>query len=62
VITVFSKFALSVAQLDEADVAVAGAVVALGGIAVLVRVAVGEIGVTVRVRVAVGGIGVNVRV
>jgi hypothetical protein len=73
-ITVFSKFALSVAQLDEADVAVAGAFVALAGTGVRVRVAVGGAtvvgifvdvggsGVNVRVRVVVGGIGVSVRV
>jgi hypothetical protein len=73
-ITVFSKLVLSVAQLDEAVVAVAGAFVALGGTGVRVRVAVGGAtvvgvlveeggrGVNVRVRVAVGGIGVKVRV
>lgn len=58
-ITVFSKFALSVAQLDEADVAVAGALVALGGTGVRVRVAVG--GATV-VGIFVVRIGVSVRV
>ncbi len=56
----FSKFALSVAQLGEDDVPVAGAFVALGGMGVLVRVAVDGMGV--RVRVAVGKIGVEVRV
>jgi hypothetical protein len=58
-ITVFSKFVLSVAQLDEAEVAVAGALVALGGRGVWVRVAVG--GGTV-VGIFVAGIGVSVRV
>lgn len=60
-ITVFSKFALSVAQLDEADVAVAGAFVALGGMGVLVWVAVGGATV-VGIFVTVGGIEVEVRV
>ncbi len=77
-ITVFSKFTLSVAQLDGDVVAVAGAFVALGGMGVLVRVAVGgtpdgvavvgifvavaAMEVDVRVCVAVRGMGVNDRV